>query len=164
MPAQSEKQVYAFEGNFELATRAVLQAAGYNETLIQGMNVSLPPTRIEVIFALGEALNEAVLLNEDKIYDYFNARLVLRICTERTMDKPSLIDGVLNLHEEWAAGVRTALQERKKPFNETNLPYYHVNTIRPTGSQRDFDVRFLEDYTRLEYLIEFGIRSDAWPL
>lgn len=84
--------------------------------------------------------------------------------TERPSDQPSLIPGVSSLHEEWCAGVRAALQERNQPFNRTTLPFYSVQTIRPQGTQRDLDPRWLEDYTRLDYLVQFGIRSDAWPV
>ncbi len=98
-----------------------------------------------------------------KIYDFFNGRLSIRIVTERPGDQASLISGVSSLHEEWCAGVRVALQERNTPFTATNLPHYSVQTIRQQGTQRDLDPRWLEDYTRIDFLIQFGIRSTAWP-
>lgn len=165
MAATSEKQIYNFENAIERAVEGVLKAAGYADTFIQGANATLPESRIEVMFATGDAINEAVYpLDSDKtVYDFFNGRLTLRIVTVRPDTQASLLAGVSTLHEEWAAGVRVALQERNSPFTTTNLPYLTVKTIRPLGTTRDLDPRWLEDFTRLDYLVQFGIRSDAWP-
>ena len=164
MPAQSKKQVYAFEDAFETAAAGVMKAAGFYDSLISGANETLPESRIEIMFVLGETLNEAVLINGQHVYDYFNASLRLKLVTVRPRDQPSLLPGVSNLHAEWLGGIRTAFEERVRPFNETNLPWYKVNTIRSSGSARDFDARWFEDFSTLSFLIEFGIRSDAWPL
>lgn len=164
MPAQSKKQIYAFEENFEVAVRSVLDKAGLLNLLITGQSDSLPESRLEILFVLGETLNQATLPNGEHVYDFFNAKLTMRIVTTRPTDQPSLLPGVGMLHSEFAAGTRVALEERLKPFNVENLPWYGVQTIRPAGSARDLDPRWLEDYTRLDYLIEFGIRSNAWPL
>jgi hypothetical protein len=166
MPAESELQLYAFEGNFELATRTVLNAAGLSDVLIERANITLPESRIEVTFAAGDAINEFTRLDGRKDWDFFsNCRLSLRIVTVRTADQPAnLLPGVIDLHETWAAGVRVALQESRFPFNAETLPFYSVQTLRPAGSARDLDARFMEDFTRLDYFIEFGIRSNAWPL
>lgn len=165
MPASSELKIYAFENAIERATASILNAAGYADTYIQGANASLPPSRFEITFATGEAVNEtAHPTQEGHVYDFFNGRLVVRIVTQRPEDRPSLLAGVSTLHEEWAAGVRVALQERLCPYTTTNLPYLAVKTIRPSGTTRDLDPRWLEDFTRLDFFFEFGIRSDAWPV
>ena len=164
--ATSELQLFNFEYNFERATESVLEAAGYLNTYIQGANETLPTSRIEVTFASGQAINEALypLDPAQEVYDFFDGRLSLRIVTERNAEAgPSLTPGVGPLHEEWAAAVRMLLQERRQPFTETNLPYYAVKTIRQIGTQRDLDPRWLEDYTRIDFLVQFGIRSTAWP-
>lgn len=162
MAATSKIQIYAFENNFERAVEQVLDAAGI-PAFIEKTRETLPATRVEITFASGEAINEAVLENREQVYDFFNARLTLRIVTERPEEQPSLISGVASLHEEWAAQVRAALEERAVPFTTANLPYYTVTTIRQLGTARDLDPRWLEDYTRIEFLVQFGIRSDAWP-
>lgn len=165
MAATSEIQLFNFEYNFERAVESILEGAGYLSTYIQGASATLPESRIEVTFATGAALNEAIypLDPAQEIYDFFDGRLSLRIVTVRPMDRPSLIPGVGKLHEEWAAGVRVQMQERLSPFTSANLPYYAVKTIRPQSCQRDFDPRWVEDFTRLDFLVQFGIRSDAWP-
>jgi hypothetical protein len=172
MSTHDLKQLYAFESNIEQATKQILQAAGYFNTLIEGANVSLPDSRFEVTFVTGEAMNEAVRLNGDHVFDYFAGRLSVKIVTVRPMDQPSLLPGVVTLHEEWAAGVRAALiwaegqtaAARQCPFTPAILPFYAVKTVRPVGGKRDLDPRWLEDFTFLDFAIEFGIRSDAWPI
>lgn len=163
MPATSLKQIYNFEGAFERAVRDLLTAAGNADSFIEQSLGSLPESRIEVTFAAGAAVNEECLANGQHVYDFFEGRLTLRIVTVRPADRASLIPGVATLHEEWAAAVRAALEERAAPFTTANLPYYAVKTIRPLATTRDLDARWLEDYTRLEFFVQFGIRSDQWP-
>jgi len=163
MPAADVKQILNFENAIELATQSILQAAGFHDSFIQGGNATLPPSRIEIIFATGEAMNEAALPNGDHVYDFFNGVLTVRIVTVRPDDLPSLLPGVSDLHAQWAAGVRAALQERLSPYTTSNLPWLAVKTIRPRATTRDLDPRWLEDFTKLEFYVEFGIRSTAWP-
>ena len=163
MPASNIKQVLNFDNNIEAATRGVLVAGGYGDSFIAGIEQELPPSRIEIMFQTGEAMNEAILPSGQHVYDFYAGLLTVRIVTFRPDDQPSLLAGVSTLHSEWAAGVRALLQERATPFTEANLPYYAVKTIRPRGTIRDLDAKWLEDYTRLEFSLEFGIRSDAWP-
>lgn len=162
MTATSNKQVFNFDNNFERAVQSVLAAAGYNDAFISGVSAELPPSRIEISFAAGEALNEAELANGDRVYDFFSGRLTIRIVTFRPDDQPSLLAGVSTLHSEFSAGVRVALQERAAPFTTANLPYYAVKTIRPLATSRGLDAKWLEDYTQLEFEVQFGVRSDAW--
>jgi hypothetical protein len=163
MPATSKVQIYAFESNFERAVQAVLDGAGMLHSYIQRANDSLPDSRIEITFAGGEAINEAIMEDRTQVYDFYSGTLVLRIVTIRPEDQPSMIPGVATMHEEWSAHVRALLEERASPFTQVNLPYYTVRTIRPVGTQRDLDPKWLEDYTRMEFAMQFGIRSDAWP-
>jgi hypothetical protein len=166
MAATSDLQLFNFEYNFERAAESILEAGGYLSTFIQGSSATLPASRIEVTFASGAAINQAIypLDPAQEVYDFFEGRLSLRIVTERTAEAgPSLVSGVGPMHEEWAAAVRMLLQERRDPFTSTNLPYYAVKTIRQVGTQRDLDPRWMEDYTRIDFAIQFGIRSPAWP-
>jgi hypothetical protein len=162
MPASSTKELFAFENHFERAVESILKAAGYPAVFTTAAQGVLPESRLEVTFSLGDTLNEHTLDSGQRVYDYFNASLQIRVCTERPADRPSLIPGVARLHEEFCAGVRAALEERDDPFDGL-LPYYEVRTIRPRPTSRGLDTRWLEDFTQLEFLVEFGIRSDAWP-
>ena len=163
MPATDVKQIYNFDNNFETAVRGVLIAGGYGDSFIAGISQDLPPSRLEVMFQTGEAMNEAALPSGDHVYDFYAGTLTVRIVTFRPDDQPSLLPGVSTVHSEWASGVRALLQERVAPFNTTNLPYYAVRTILPRGTVRDLDGRWLEDYTKLDFSVQFGIRADAWP-
>lgn len=163
MPATDKVQIYAFESNFEKAVQSVLHTAGLLDSYVQGADVTLPESRIEITFESGEAINQAIMTDRSLVYDFFDGRLTLRIVTERPIEQRSLIPGVANLHEEWCARVRALFEERAGPFTTTNLPHYTVRMIRPVGTQRDLDPKWLEDFTRLEFQVQFGIRSDAWP-
>ncbi len=163
MPATSKKQIYNFEGPFQRAFEGVMNAAGYGQTFVERSMETLPPSRIEVMFSAGAAINQETLADGSHVYDFYDGSLVVRIVTERPSNSPSLIDGVKDLHEEWAAAVRASMEERLTPFNATNLPYYSVQTIRPLATTRDLYPRWLEDFTRLEFFVQFGIRSYEWP-
>jgi hypothetical protein len=170
MPASDLKQIYNFANNFERAGEAILEAAGL-VALIQGANETLPRSRVEVVFQRGEPLNEAILPDGTVVYDYWSGTLTFRIVTERPETQSSLLPGVSSLHEEWAATVLSTFRQKwnpetelySTPFNSTNLPYYTVKKLRPGTEARDLDPRWLEDFTRHPYFVEFGIRSDAWP-
>jgi hypothetical protein len=131
MPASNLKELLNFEGHFERATRDLLVAAGYADTFIQQANETLPETRLEVTFAAGAAINEEEQADGSRVYDFFEGMLTVRIVTVRPADRPSLIVGVANLHEEFSAGVRSALLEKAAPFTTANLTHYAVKTIRP---------------------------------
>lgn len=170
MSATSKTQVYNFPNNFELATKSLLKSAGLGDAFIQGDSGKLPQSRIEVMFQTGEPMNQSRRPNGDLVYDYFSAQLAVRIVTLRPQTQRSLLEGVSTLHEEFAARVRELFEERKTPAGEYQtvftadvLPFYKVNKLRPQGEARDFDPHWMEDFTRLPFLIEFGIRSDAWP-
>lgn len=164
MPATDLKQIYNFEGAFQRVARDIMQAAGYADTFIEQANDTLPESRLEITFACGNAINESALDDGSHVYDFFEGRLAVRIVTVRPSDSSSLIPGVATLHEEWSAAVRSLFEERQAKFNETNLPLYAVKTIRPLATTRDLDPRWLEDFTRLEFFVQFGIRSYAWPV
>lgn len=170
MPAVSKKQLYNFGNNFERAAESIIEAAGI-PALIQGANATLPPSRVEVIFQRGAPLNQGLRPNGDLVYDYFSGVLSLRIVTVRPDTQPSLISGVSSLHEEFAATLMELFEETKlsstneyiTAFTSANLPFYKVLKLQPQTETRDLDPRWLEDFTRHTYLVEFGIRSDAWP-
>lgn len=171
MPTQATDlvQLFAFESALEAATRSILQAAGLPDTYVTQSNAELPPSYIEVTVQPGSGINEAVrTVGTDSTqvfdYDFYDATLTLRIVTQRTDDQPVLPSGVATQHEAWAAGVRVALREAANPYTEARLPYHAVKTIRPLGTERGLEPPpFLQDFTRLDFALQFGIRSTAWP-
>lgn len=169
MPAENLTQLFAFESAIEAATRSILQAAGLPDTYVSQGTDNLPPAYIEVTFSPGPAINQAVrLVGTESVetldYDFYDGQLTLRIVTPRTDDQPVLPAGVATMHESWAAGVRVALREAAAPFTEARLPYHAVKTIRPLGTERGLEPPpILQDFTRLDFALQFGIRSTAWP-
>lgn len=166
MPAQSLLQLFAIESAIEAATREILAEAGLHDTYLTQATATLPDSYIEITAMLGAATNQGVRLVHDVEvldYDFFEASLVLRIVTRRGGDQPVLLPGVASLHEAWAAGVRVALREASHPYTEARLPWHAVKTIRPLPTTRDLDPDFMLDFTRLEFRLDVGIRSQSWP-
>lgn len=162
MAATDLKQLYNFKGAFCAATKSVLEAAGLNSVLIERSNESLPASRVEVTFDVGEASNTAVI-NDSLVYDYFTGcRLTIRLVTDRPEDQSSAIPGVVTLHDLFCASVYAALEERLTPF-AAHLPYYTVNKCRPLAATSGLTARWLEDYTEIPFEVWFGIKGDAWP-
>lgn len=164
MPAPSTKQIYNFKGNLVAAVRTILVAAGWDEVRLERETAKLKQAiRQEISFDLGEAQNEAVLPDGSHVYDFYPGRLRIRITSARRPDQASALAGVRDLHDQFVCEALDALEERKAPFTTDNLPYYAVKTIRPLGTRSDLDLQFLEDFTDVEFFLEFGIRSTAWP-
>ncbi len=118
--------------------------------------------RKEISFDLGEALNEEVLINGKHVYDFFSARLRVRIVTSRRQAAP--VPEIVDLHDSFVADTLDLLAEEKRPFTEELLPYYAVKTLRPLGTKSDLDIIDREDFTDIDFALQFGIRSTAWPL
>lgn len=165
MPATSTKHIYNFKGNFAAATAALLATYGWSDAYIERESRRLKAAvRQEITFHLGEAINEAALADGSHVYDFYAARLLVRIVTARRENQSSPDSALRNLHDQYVAETLDALEERKNPFTEELLPYYAVKTIRPLGTRSDLDLTFFEDHTEIEFALQFGIRSTAWPV
>lgn len=163
--APDTKAIYNFKGNFDKATCQVLSAAGCDALFLErGLKLLKLSGRIELTFDLGEALNTHTLPDGSQVYDYYNGRLRLRVLTARRQSASFPETGVREIHDQMVCGILDALEERKGPFTEVNLPWYKVNTIRPLGTRSDFNVIDFEDFTDVDFALEFGIRSTAWPV
>src|SRR5690349_3834232 len=102
-PADDIRKLLNFEDKIETATRAVLVAAGITDTFLPTGDGDLPATHLEVLFSTGEALNQHTLDNGQKVYDFFDGLLRLRVASVRSEQQASLLAGVRSLHEEFAA-------------------------------------------------------------
>lgn len=164
--AASLKQVYNFKGNFSTALLGIFSVGGLVALVDRG-NSSLPKTRVETSFDLGEATNQ-----QDRaagiVYDYYSGcKLTIRVCTERPLDGQAgvpapVLPGVVGLHDEYCATAFALFEERLYPFHPW-LAYYQVNMIMPRGTNSGLDARFLEDWTQITFSVGFGIRPSAWP-
>jgi hypothetical protein len=159
--ASSKKQLYNFKGQFNAAVQSIFAAGGLTAQ-IERSNATLPTSRVEITFDMGEAANQAAMAG-DVVYDFYQGnRLDIRLCTVRPLDQPSVLPGIATLHDEFCATTYALLEERLYPFTNY-LPYYQVNMIRPKGSQSGLEMHFMEDYTTLLFEVWFGIRPSAWP-
>lgn len=163
--APTTEDIRNFKGHFRRATKSILEAGGWNASALErAMKVMQASVRQEITFDLGETMNEATLDSGTHVYDYFVARLRIRIVTSRRQNQSFAGDEARELHEKFVSQTLDLLAEEKKPFTEQLLPYYAVKTIRPMGTRSDFEILYFEDFTDVDFGLEFGIRSTAWPL
>jgi hypothetical protein len=166
MPAETTAQLLSIETAIEAATRTILDSAGLHENYLPRSADSLPRSYIEITATLGEAINQGIHASGDTQYldwDYYQALLQIRLLTERAPENPTLPTATSQLHTTWLGGVRAALLESTCPYTEALLPYHAINMIKPLNTTRDLEPNFLHDITTLEYQLQVGIRSEAWP-
>lgn len=164
MPASSTRDLRNFKAHFRRATAAILVQAGVDQVALERALARLKTrARLEITFDLGEALNVATLPSGAHVYDFFAARLRIRVVTGRGQTQAAPLQEAADLHEQIASTVLDCMAEENSPYSAALLPYYSVKTIRPVGTRSDLDINYLEDYTDIDFHLEFGIRSDAWP-
>lgn len=108
-------------------------------------------------------MNQETRDSGKRAYDYFSARLRCRVVTSRRQDQALAPDEARDLHETFVAAVLDTFAEEAAPFTEALLPYYAVKKIQPLGTKSDMNVIYFEDFTDVDFLLEFGIRASAWP-
>lgn len=164
MSANSTRDLRNFKGHFRAASMLAFQAAGITVAVLERSVAKLKSTvRIETSFDLGEAMNQETRDSGLRVYDYFPARLRHRIVTGRRQGQSAAADEARDLHESFVSSALDIFAEEKLPFTEAILPYYSVTTLRPLGTKSDFDVIYFEDFTDVDFHVEFGIRATAWP-
>ncbi len=165
MPALTTRDLRNFKGHFRVAVRTILEAAGWSDVVLERASAKLrAAARKEIAFDLGGVLNEETLPTGTHVYDFFAARLRVRIVTARRTDESFPGADATDLHERFVSEALDLLAEEKNPFSEALLPYYAVKMIRPAGTRSDFDPIYFEDFTDVDFELQFGIRSSAWPV
>lgn len=153
-----------FKGNFRAATREILNTAGWTDVVLERSMARLKATaRKEVTFHLGQQANVETLPSGLQVADYFAARLRIRIVTSRRQDQSYPGDEAHELHENFVADALDIFAYEKAPYTEALLPYYAVKPLVTLGTNSDLDILHFEDFTDIDFAIEFGIRSTAWP-
>lgn len=161
--AASTKDLRNFKGHFRAAARVLINAAGWDDAVLERELKKLSAVaRKEISFDLGDAFNQETLENGLRVYDSFAARLRVRVVTSRRQAAP--IPEIVDLHDRFVADVLDLFTEERNPFTEAILPYYGVITLRPAGTRADLDVLEREDFTDIDFALQFCIRSSAWPL
>jgi hypothetical protein len=155
-------QIKNYEGWFQRAAPVILTRAGCSQLHVaqRVLSAKLPATRIDILFVKGPAAEISVNDNGDEYEDDIAARLILTLSTKREQSQPVLIDGVQGLHEEWAAQIRAAIDFKENPFKNL-LPFYTVTHIREGQNDRDLDLSFWMDYTRIPFDLRFSVHSGA---
>lgn len=169
MAAASLAELFDFEGQFEAAGQAVLQAAGVVAFVTQSRD-QLPLIHTGVDFTTESALDQLTFLPlapgqttpQEQEYFRYTGTLELRAEVPRdtarspTADVPSFLAQLRGM-------IRAAFMRSQWPFQDSNLPYYRVSDIRPTGTIDGFDQVRNTDSVALRFQVTFAIQPTAWP-
>ncbi len=158
-------QIKNYEGWFQRAVRRILVRAGCGEVHLADRITmgKLPASRIDVLFIKGPAGEISLSDQGDETQDDIAGRLLITIATKREQTQAQLPEGVQGLHEDWAARVRAALAFKENPFGGL-LPFYTVTQIGEGQDDRDLDLNFWQDFTRLSFELRYSINGGAWNL
>jgi hypothetical protein len=158
-------QIKNYEGWFQRAAGLILARAGIGAAFLaqEAQRSKLPASRIDVLFIKGPAAEISTNDQGDEIEDDHSARLIFTLSTKREQAQIAPLDGVKNLHEHWAATLRAAFEFKADPFRGL-LPFYTVTHLREGQNDRDLDLNFWLDYTRLPLDLRFSIHGNAWSL
>lgn len=161
-----------FEGQFELAAQKVMQAAGVLSFIDQQAD-KLPIINTGIAADLGSAFDELTQLALPSTWDpnsappqeYFRytLNLELRVEVPRDQNQPSPAPIVDTMLRTIRGQIRAAMLRIFFPFNDSNVPYYRVSDIRPSGTQTGFESARNVDFCALRYVITFTIQPTAWP-
>ena len=124
---------------------------------IQTSNLTTP--RVDVRLELGEAIDPPILRGggtSSNSIDYraFSATFVADVLTDNAV-------GQASSHFDYRAKIRVAMMRSADNWGSTNLPYYDLKYLRPSGESYSTDGDF--NLTEMSWELIFEIRSDAWP-
>lgn len=160
------ERVLNFEGNFEDAAEKLLR--DLNLSPHKAMSSRYVEERYtHVQFQLGEALqpNGLVKLPSGNLeWSQYQGVMEIAVVTTRDADLTKrVVAGIKDVHRAWAAKIRRIMmQDESMPFDESSLPLYKVEWIRPSGTQFLVDEDRKTDTTVLRYAITFRIRPNAF--
>lgn len=171
MAAPNLAALFDFEGQFETAASAVLEASGINAFISQDPK-KLPLINTGITLETGPALDQLFFLpiatgqtvpNEQE-YMRYTATLVLEVSVNRDTQRQPAFEGVTTFLAQTRSLVRAAFMRSQWPFDDTNLPYYRVSDIRPMGTNDGSDEVRNVDLISLRFVITFAIQPTAWPI
>ena len=164
MAANSEEQVFNFEGNLESGWQQFF-AAKILELQSANEPQTLPEDFISVMVELGAATDKAIHkpsgASEYSQYD-FSVDFVIR--TERDGEASQNAD-IKTRHQEIVAMCRRWLSVgNAKGAMDSYLPFYEINTLTPAGTRREVSDNDSDyDETSLTYTGQFDILTNAFP-
>lgn len=109
-------------------------------------------------------------------YTSFSGFVVTTVATPRPEGTPSMIFTAATIHEDYAASVRSLMEEHKhldadfpaagriaSYFPKFNgLPIYALRQLMPAGAPRDVDADFQLEIMRIRYQLEINLLPGAW--
>lgn len=175
LPAPSIEVLLDFETNFESAGQTVLASTGITEAFISQQQVQMFAGRdiyTGIGLDLGSATEELQQIpkpsnwpaNTPPPAEHFRYDAILEYRLAVLRDKNSTNDpNVDTLFALFRSRIRNAMMLTCAPFNQTNLPYYAVSSLRPAGSTWGFEVARNIDFQNLRWALKFAINRAAWP-
>lgn len=170
MAAPSLSALFDFEGQFETAAQAVLEASGINAFISQQAQ-QLPGAYTGIAFDVGGAIDQLTFLplggqttrTEQEFFRY-NGTLELQVSVARDSARGPDQSGVDSFLAQCRGLIRAAFLQSQWPFDDTNLPYYRVSAIRPDGTTTgNSGPPRNEDVISLRFAVTFAIQPGAWP-
>jgi hypothetical protein len=173
MAAPDMETLLDFEGNFETAAQGVVTAAGLTN-YIEAQQVKLPLLFSGILFDAGAALDELTFIPKPpgwpadqappQEYFHYDGTLEFRISVPRDRNEDNVPNPLVPTMMGYCrARLRNYFRLCVAPFNATNLPYYRVSSIRPTGSQHGYESARNLDFQNVRFAVRFAIIPDAWP-
>ena len=158
-------QIKNYTGWLERAAPIVLARAGCGTVYVsqEVTRAKLPASRIDVMAIKGPAGEICVNEHGEEYPDDIPIRLIYTLSTKREQARPELPEGVKTLHEDWASRIRAAHEFKENPFGGL-LPFYTVTKLDEGQNDRDLDLNFWQDYTRIPIDVRITINADAWRM
>lgn len=164
--APSFEELYNFEGNIETCFAAIFEGAlaqrGYSAQVLKSISPDSKITpRFQIVFNANTpfSLNRTTLgqANPAQIPNNFTGSLSVKLYTTRSISSDNAdMHGLLR-------GLARFLGSGIKLFNNSNMPYYQILQILPTGCNNTIADEKQQDGTELTWDVLFAIDNSAWP-
>ena len=162
MAAPNTTQLFNFSEIFENAALGVLEAAGL-DAFANYESGKVPLDRAAASFTCGAADQTPHLVNgKFEFLQYRGCTLEIEVTWDRLNNQATA--DTLSEISKTAAVIRNAFRYSRWPLNQTNLKWYQVSRIIPTGESRGLDQQRMCDVLTIRYTIDFEILRDAWPV
>ncbi len=160
-------EILDFETNFETAAKSFLATHLSSFTSLQYVSsldqsvFTIP--RVEINAELQGADDPPTFDSQSRLnYSQYSLNFLLRIVTDASDDRTIATSGLTSseFHRRIRREVREAMLLSSTNFTDTNLEYYEVKYMRPTGT--DYEVDGDLAISTLSYEIKFCTKPDEW--
>lgn len=165
MAAKTEEEVFNFEGNLEkgfydwFASKALELKTSNNPQ-------TLPDDFISVEATIGGATGHVVVKpNGSNEYGQYDLDVAFTVRTQRGEDTPSQTLEIKRRHLELVALCRKWLAvSNARGSLDAFITLYEINTLTPSGTERDTSIDAQYDETVLNYSGQFDVLTTAFPV